>query len=201
MLVVFEKAIGHPPEELSLPSAGRPGLRTRAEIAEIFWSCSRTRPCTTSQMGILWACHMSVKVQPIEGLNLASPLPAGDGEFKLSLLSSLTMKGQMDGDGCVQLHWGMAGDGSLVCSDDLKIMTEACGKCYAPFPPGCIFTSGNGLNSFDHPLHKVRGIAREDGEGEICAVIFQVELYMRLHSIPCTGSSANWADSTPVEGE
>ncbi|KAM7525099.1 LOW QUALITY PROTEIN: hypothetical protein LguiA_015001 [Lonicera macranthoides] len=170
MLVVFEKAIGHPPEELSLPSAGRPGLRTRAEIAEIFWSCSRTRPCTTSQMGILWACHMS-----------SNP--------------------SKDGDGCVQLHWGMAGDGSLVCSDDLKIMTEACGKCYAPFPPGCIFTSGNGLNSFDHPLHKVRGIAREDGEGEICAVIFQVELYMRLHSIPCTGSSANWADSTPVEGE
>lgn len=66
---------------------------------------------------------------------------------------------------------------------------------------GFIFTSGNGLNSFDHRLHKVRGIARADGEGEICAVIFQVELYMRLHSIPCTGSSANWADSTLVEGE
>ena len=66
---------------------------------------------------------------------------------------------------------------------------------------GCIFTSGNGLNSFDHPLHKVRGIAREDDEGEICAVIFQVDLYTRLHSIPRTGSAANWADSTPVGGE
>ncbi|KAL2244465.1 UNVERIFIED_CONTAM: Allantoinase [Sesamum indicum] len=66
---------------------------------------------------------------------------------------------------------------------------------------GCIFISGNGLISFDHPLNKVRGIPREDEEGNISAVIFQVDLFTRLHSIPRSGSAANWANATVVEGE
>ncbi|KAK3009426.1 hypothetical protein RJ639_014135 [Escallonia herrerae] len=106
-----------------------------------------------------------------------------------------------DRGGSVQLHWGMAGDGSLVCSDDPKIIAEACGKCYTPFPPGCIFLSGNGLISFDHPLHKVKAILREDDQGEVSAVIFQVDLYTKLRSIPRTGSAANWANVAVVEGE
>ncbi|KAK3016450.1 hypothetical protein RJ639_007805 [Escallonia herrerae] len=106
-----------------------------------------------------------------------------------------------DREGSVQLHWGMAGDGSLVCSDDPKIIAEACGKCYTPFPPGCIFLSGNGLISFDHPLHKVKAILREDDEGKVSAVIFQADLYTKLRSIPRTGSAANWADVAVMEGE
>lgn len=61
--------------------------------------------------------------------------------------------------------------------------------------------NGNGLISFDHPLHKVKAIAREDDDGKICGVIFQVDLFTRLPSIPRTGSAANWADITVQEGE
>ncbi|KAG8385562.1 hypothetical protein BUALT_Bualt03G0058100 [Buddleja alternifolia] len=106
-----------------------------------------------------------------------------------------------DRDGCVQLHWGTAADGSLVCADDPNVISAACGKCYTPFPPGCIFISRIGLISFDHPLNKVRGIPREDDEGNISAVIFQVDLFTRLQSIPRTGSAANWASAALVEGE
>ena len=61
--------------------------------------------------------------------------------------------------------------------------------------------SGSGLISFDHPLNKVRSISREDDKGNICAVIFQVDMYTRLHSIPRTGSAVNWANANAVDGE
>ncbi|KAF3949847.1 hypothetical protein ACB098_05G084900 [Castanea mollissima] len=105
-----------------------------------------------------------------------------------------------DREGCIELHWGITGDGSLVCCNDLNIIREACGKSCAPFPPGCIFMNGSGLTSFDHPLYKVRAIAREDDNGIICGVMFQVDLYTRLPSIPRTGSAANWADNAAVPG-
>lgn len=70
-----------------------------------------------------------------------------------------------------------------------------------PIFAGCLFMSGDRLISFDHPLYKVRAIAREDDEGEICAVVFQVDLYTRLHSIPRSGSAANWSGATAVEGD
>lgn len=41
-----------------------------------------------------------------------------------------------DRDGSVQLYWGTAGHGSLVCTDDPNAISAACGKRYAPFPPG-----------------------------------------------------------------
>lgn len=59
----------------------------------------------------------------------------------------------------------------------------------------------NRLITFDHPLNKVRAIAREDEEGNICGVIFLVDLFTRLRSIPRSGSAANWAGATVVEGE
>lgn len=106
-----------------------------------------------------------------------------------------------DREGCIPLHWGMAKDESLVCSGNPKIISDACGNCDTPFPPGCIYLSRIGLISFDHPLHKVRGITREDQNGNISAVLFQVDLLTRLYSIPRTGSAANWAGPTIVEGE
>ncbi|KAK6917537.1 protein of unknown function DUF3700 [Dillenia turbinata] len=107
----------------------------------------------------------------------------------------------LDRDGGMKLMWGMAGDGSLVCSDDQKIMSESCGNCSAPFPQGCIFMNSCGMISFDHPLHKVGAIAREDDNGNISSVTFQVDLYTRLPSIPRTGSAANWADATVLQGD
>lgn len=106
-----------------------------------------------------------------------------------------------DRDGGIQFKWGVAGDGSLVCSDSPDIISEACGKSCAAFPPGCIFMSGNGLVSFVHPLHKVRAVIREEDDGsngKDCTVMFQVDLYTRLPSIPRTGSASNWADATKV---
>ncbi|EOY28269.1 hypothetical protein QUC31_012943 [Theobroma cacao] len=126
-----------------------------------------------------------------------------EGKFAFILFDakSVTLFVARDREGSVELKWGMAGDGSLVFSDDPNTVQEACGKSCAPFPPGCIFMNGNGLISFDHPLHKVKAIAREDDDGKICGVIFQVDLFTRLPSIPRTGSAANWADITVQEGE
>lgn len=66
---------------------------------------------------------------------------------------------------------------------------------------GCVFISGNGLMSFDHPLHKIRPKIREDDEGKVTAILFQVDLYTRIPSIPRTGSAANWADATIVKAD
>ncbi|KAH0985665.1 hypothetical protein GBA52_012842 [Prunus armeniaca] len=127
------------------------------------------------------------------------------GKFAFILFDARfgTLFAARDRDGSVELQWGMAGDGSLVYSHDLNIIREACGKSFAPFPAGCIFTSGSGLTSFVHPLHKVRAITHEDDDGYICGVTFQVDLFTRLPSIPRTGSAGNWADQAPVvkEGE
>ncbi|XP_008225080.1 PREDICTED: uncharacterized protein LOC103324748 [Prunus mume] len=127
------------------------------------------------------------------------------GKFAFILFDARfgTLFAARDRDGSVELQWGMAGDGSLVYSHDINIIREACGKSFAPFPPGCIFTSGSGLTSFVHPLHKVRAITHEDDDGYICGVTFQVDLFTRLPSIPRTGSAGNWADQAPVvkEGE
>ncbi|KAL3377277.1 hypothetical protein AABB24_003604 [Solanum stoloniferum] len=116
-----------------------------------------------------------------------------EGKFAFILFDSKasTLFLARDRDGSVSLHWGTATDGSLVCSDDSEFIQASCGKLYTPFPPGLI--------SFDHPMHKVKGIAREDDEGNVNAVIFQVDLYTKLHSIPRRGSAANWAGATTVE--
>ncbi|XP_052202888.1 stem-specific protein TSJT1-like isoform X2 [Diospyros lotus] len=106
-----------------------------------------------------------------------------------------------DRDGGVPFQWGMSVDGSLICSDDPKITAEAWGNCHMPFPAGCFFMSGIGLMSFDHPLNKVKGVLHEDDKGNISAVVFQVDLLARLRSIPRTGSAANWAGATAVDGE
>lgn len=59
----------------------------------------------------------------------------------------------------------------------------------------------SGLISFDHPLCKVKAIAREDDNGEVCGVVFQVDLFTRLPSIPRTGSASNWAVPALVDSE
>lgn len=39
-------------------------------------------------------------------------------------------------DGAESLYWGIAADGSVVMSDDLKIIKQGCAKSFAPFPTG-----------------------------------------------------------------
>ncbi|KAM7265262.1 hypothetical protein ACFE04_002945 [Oxalis oulophora] len=126
-----------------------------------------------------------------------------EGKFAFILfdVKSGKLLAARDREGKIDLRWGMANDGSLVCSDSPNIMNEVCGKCYTPFPPGCIYISGRGLMSFDHPLYKVRATLHEDDGGNISGVIFQVDLLTRLLSIPRTGSGANWAETTAIEGD
>ncbi|XP_022893741.1 stem-specific protein TSJT1-like [Olea europaea var. sylvestris] len=254
MLTVFEKSIGKPPQELSLPLAGSSGLKnTRQEIAEIFrsWRSDSTfynfrngnflalsredqnpvHPRSIVVMDDIFcifsgaldntcdlrryyglsrqATEAMIIIEAYKVLRDRAPYPPDqvikelEGKFAFILFDSKAsvLLLARDRDGSVQLHWGTAADGSLVCSDDPNLISAACGKCYTPFPPGCIFMSGTGLICFDHPLHKVRAIAREDDEGNTGAVIFQVDLFTRLPSIPRTGSAANWAGATAVEGE
>lgn len=53
--------------------------------------------------------------------------------------------------------------------------------------------------SFMHPMHKVKGISREEAQRRDRHVVFQVDPYARLPSIRRVGSDANWANfSTAV---
>ncbi|OVA00581.1 DnaJ domain [Macleaya cordata] len=265
MLAVFERSIGKPPEELSIPSIRSQNVKTlkkkkknREEIVEVFLSL---RPDSTSynlSHGNFMAlshedenplhprsivvmddvfcifvgnveniCDLRrhyglsrhttdamLVIEVYKVLRDRAPYPSDQvirdlvGKFAFILFDAKfsTLFAARDRDGGVQFKWGVAGDGSLVCSDHPEIISEACGKSCAAFPPGCIFMSGHGLVSFVHPMYKVRAIIREDDddddEGHNCTVMFQVDLYTRLHSIPRTGSAANWADATAVvEGE
>ncbi|PON96070.1 Nucleophile aminohydrolase, N-terminal [Trema orientale] len=216
MLAVFEKSISNPPEELSLPSVGLNNSMTREEILGTFrssWTEATVYNLANGNFMALshlrrhyglprQATEAIVVVEAYKVLRDRAPYPIdqvikdlqGNFAFILFDAPSGTLLAARDGNGSVDFHWGLARDGSLVCSNNPNIIKEACGKSCAPFPPGCIFRNGSGLISFDHPLNKVRAIARQDDDGNICGVSFQVDLYTRLHSIPRTGSASNWAD-------
>ncbi|KAK9056305.1 hypothetical protein SSX86_027395 [Deinandra increscens subsp. villosa] len=155
------------------------------------------------------ATEAMVVVEAYKVLRDRAPYPADqvikelDGKFSFILFDSRATKLFLarDRDGSAELHWGVAADGCLVCSDDPGIVRKSCGDRYTPFPPGCLFKSEEGLISFDHPLNKVRGVIREDDEGYGSAVIFQVDLFTRLQSIPRRGSDANWSSVTAIEGD
>lgn len=73
--------------------------------------------------------------------------------------------------------------------------------CVSNILSGCIFLSEIGLIDWDHPFNEVRGITREDLDGNISAILFQVDLFTRLYSIARRGGAANWVGLTAVKGE
>ncbi|CAA7390989.1 unnamed protein product [Spirodela intermedia] len=106
-----------------------------------------------------------------------------------------------DREGKVRMLWGISEDESLVFSDDGEIMMDVCGISSASFPAGCIFiNAGEGLVHVDHPRHKVRGIRREDEDGMVNGVLFQVDMFTRLPSVPRVGSAANWGAAVSSPG-
>ncbi|KAF3442127.1 hypothetical protein FNV43_RR16043 [Rhamnella rubrinervis] len=119
-----------------------------------------------------------------------------DGSFAFVVYDSKagTVFAALGSDGGVKLYWGIAGDGSVVISDDLEVIKEGCAKSFAPFPTGCMFHSGGGLMSFEHPMNKLKAMPRVDSEGAMCGANFKVDKYTRVNSIPRVGSEANWSE-------
>ncbi|KAL0707713.1 hypothetical protein Bca4012_074139 [Brassica carinata] len=70
----------------------------------------------------------------------------------------------LSSDGGESLYWGISGDGSVVMSDDVKIIKQGCAKSFAPFPTGVL-----------------------------CGANFKVDACSKVNGIPRRGSEANWA--------
>ncbi|XWS68730.1 hypothetical protein CRYUN_Cryun04dG0116700 [Craigia yunnanensis] len=76
----------------------------------------------------------------------------------------------------IKLFWGVAADGSVIVSDNLKVIKESCAKSFAPFPAGCMFHSEKGLMSFEHPRSKMKAMPRTDSEGVMCGANFKADV-------------------------
>lgn len=96
-------------------------------------------------------------------------------------------------NGKICLFWGIAADGSVVISDSLELVKASCSKSFAPFPSGCMFHSGHGLMSYEHPNRKLKAMPRIDSEGAMCGANFLVDSQSRKSMMPRVGSEANWA--------
>lgn len=142
-------------------------------------------------------------IEAYKTLTERGPYPADqvvkdmDGHFAFVLFDSkrTTVFAAVDRDGSVPLFWGTAVDGSLVFSDDQGIIQDGCGKSFAPFPAGCMFWNGGGLQSYEHPLNKMKAMPRVDSEGHECGATFKVDKFTRINSIRRVDSAANWATS------
>ncbi|XP_047974563.1 stem-specific protein TSJT1-like [Salvia hispanica] len=97
------------------------------------------------------------------------------------------------GDESVKLYWGIAADGSVMISDNVKHVKASCGKSFGPFPAGCMYHSEKGLMSFEHPMKKMKAMPRVDSEGALCGAYFAVDAYSKVNtSMPRVDSAANW---------
>ncbi|KAF3521236.1 hypothetical protein DY000_02059479 [Brassica cretica] len=118
-----------------------------------------------------------------------------DGSFAFVVYDAQTSSvfAALGSDGAESLYWGIAADGSVVMSDDLKVIKQGCANSFAPFPTGCMFHSESGLMSYEHPKNKMKAMQRIDSEGVICGANFKVDACSKINSIPRRGSEANWS--------
>lgn len=140
-------------------------------------------------------------VEAYRALRDRGPCPAHqvlkdlDGSFGFVVYDSKngTVFAALGADEKVKLFWGMAADGSMVISDDLRVIKASCAKSYAPFPAGCMFHSDGGLVSFEHPKRRMKAMPRIDSEGVMCGANFKVDSCTGTSgSMPRVGSEANW---------
>ncbi|KAG4381067.1 hypothetical protein JHK82_041620 [Glycine max] len=96
-------------------------------------------------------------------------------------------------NGHIELYWGIAGDGSVIISENLELIKASCAKSFAPFPAGCMFHSEHGLMNFEHPTQKMKAMPRIDSEGVMCGANFNVDSQSKIQVMPRVGSEANWA--------
>eukprot|EP01018_Ginkgo_biloba_P002493 Gb_00539 [translate_table: standard] len=172
------------------------------DIMCIFVGCLDNLPVLRRQYGLAMKVKEDMLViEAYRALRDRSPYPADQvlkdlsGHFAFVLYdnSTHTIFAAADREGSVPFFWGTASDGSLVFSDDPNVIQQGCDKSFAPFPPGCMFWNGGGLQSFEHPLHEMKAVARVDSEGQMCGATFRVDKMSRINSIPRVGSSTNWA--------
>ncbi|KAK4491667.1 hypothetical protein RD792_002431, partial [Penstemon davidsonii] len=183
MLAVFDKSVGKPPNELSIPFVGSKCLNSSPEeIAEVFrsWRSDSTfynlssgnflalshedeNPVYPRSIVVMddifcifsgaldntcdlrrhyglsrQATEAMIIVEAYKVLRDRAPYPPDqvvkelEGKFAFILYDSKASVIFLarDRDGCVQLHWGTAAGGSLVCTDDPNVISAACGKCY-----------------------------------------------------------------------
>uniref|UniRef100_A0A0C9QQZ0 TSA: Wollemia nobilis Ref_Wollemi_Transcript_13466_1457 transcribed RNA sequence n=1 Tax=Wollemia nobilis TaxID=56998 RepID=A0A0C9QQZ0_9CONI len=173
------------------------------DIVCIFVGCLDNLAVLRRQYGLAMnAKEDMVVIEAYRALRDRSPYPADQvlkefsGGFAFVLLdcSTHTIFAAADKDGRVMLHWGTAADGALVFSDDPDLLQDGCDKSFAPFPAGCMFWNGGGLQSFEHPLYKMQAVARLDSEGQMCGATFRVDKMSRVNSIPRVGSASNWSN-------
>ncbi|KAL6971667.1 hypothetical protein U1Q18_031347 [Sarracenia purpurea var. burkii] len=101
-----------------------------------------------------------------------------------------------DADGSVPFFWGTDSEEHLVLGDDAEIVKKGCGKSFAPFPKGCLFTTSGGLRSYEHPLNELKPVPRVDSSGQVCGSTFKVDADSRKETgMPRVGSAANWSEN------
>jgi len=150
------------------------------------------------------ANEVAIVIEAYRTLRDRGPYPADQvvrelsGKFAFVLYDSTSQAffTAVDADGSVPFFWGTAADGCLVLSDEPNVLKEGCGKSFAPFPRGCFFSTSGGLQSFEHPLHKLMPMPRVDSKGQMCGANFKVDVFAkRQASMPRVGSEANWANA------
>eukprot|EP00270_Netrium_digitus_P001085 TRINITY_DN111_c0_g1_i1.p1 TRINITY_DN111_c0_g1~~TRINITY_DN111_c0_g1_i1.p1 ORF type:complete len:249 (+),score=23.61 TRINITY_DN111_c0_g1_i1:89-748(+) len=81
-----------------------------------------------------------------------------------------------DCEGKIPLYWGKTlDDDVLAFSNESAILKTGCGTSFAPFPPGCYYSSMDGLCSYRHPNKPLKPMQHVDSEGELCGSTFRVE--------------------------
>ncbi|CAI9787923.1 unnamed protein product [Fraxinus pennsylvanica] len=226
MLAVFEKSISKPPKELILPFPGKSHPNSsREEIAEIYrsWRFDSTfynvpngnflalshedenpvHPRSIVVMDDIFCLFSGYLLNAYElrryyGLSRQ----ATEAMIIVKVYKVLRDRAPYPPDQVVK---ELDGKFAFILFDSKASVLFLARESSAEFPV-CEFCrllilSGSVLISVDYSLHKVQGISRQGDEGNINAVIFQVDLYTRLHSIRRTDSAENWADVNIVEGE
>lgn len=153
------------------------------------------------QYGLTKANEAMFVIEAYQTLRDRSPMPAHqvlkelEGSFGFVLYDHKagTVFAALGADKSINLSWGIAGDGSVMISDNVGFVKASCRKSFAPFPSGCMYHSERGLISFEHPTNKMKAMPRVDSEGTMCGAYFAVDAYSKVNSMPRVGSAANWA--------
>eukprot|EP01018_Ginkgo_biloba_P002482 Gb_04058 [translate_table: standard] len=124
-----------------------------------------------------------VAIEAFKALCDRGPFPAdqvlhdfmGHFAFVLYDSNSKTVLATRDAEGKVPLFWGRTTDGSLAFSDDEEVLKDGCIMSFAPFPEGCYFSPMKGLQSYEHPLNKMKVVPWVDSNGQLYGAKFVMD--------------------------